>query len=177
VSSGRVSSEVLVVDGYNMIGAWPELRELAKQSLEDARDRLIELLSDDQGFTGRRVIVVFDAYEVPGLGAKIEQGNVEIIYTKEKETADECIERLVDSLQKRGVQIYVATSDMVEQHVVFGKGALRISARELLWQVEENRRHVREKIRWKQDTQRNSFDTRIDETLRDRLEKWRRSGK
>lgn len=80
--------EILIVDGYNMIGAWPELMQLKDENLEEARDRLIELLADYSGFSGRRVILVFDAYKVPGLGASYQQHRLEIIYTKEKETRE-----------------------------------------------------------------------------------------
>lgn len=123
------SRDVLLVDGYNMIGDWPELTRLAESGLEEARNRLLSRLADYQAFSGRRVIVVFDAYLVPGLGRSYSQSKVQIYFTKEKETADECIERLVRELSTRRRQIYVATSDMVEQHVIFGQGALRVSAR------------------------------------------------
>ena len=88
-------NQILLVDCYNMIGAWSELRQLADDNLEHARDRLVELLAEYQGFSGKRVILVFDAHQVPGSGGIYRQSRLEVIYTKEKETADECIERLV----------------------------------------------------------------------------------
>ncbi len=91
---------VLIVDGYNIIGAWPELEYLKEKDIGQARDRLIELLAEYQAFTGDRVIIVFDAYYVRGLESKQEQFKVEVIYTKEKETADECIEKLVRKVKK-----------------------------------------------------------------------------
>ncbi|UHA71685.1 NYN domain-containing protein [Paenibacillus sp. 481] len=139
--------DVLLVDGYNMIGAWPELSQLADSGLEEARDRLLHMLADYQAYSGRRVVVVFDAYLVPGLGVKYSQGKVSVYFTKEKETADECIERLVKELTHRRRQIYVATSDSTEQHVAFGHGALRISARELLIIIEQARKEVEVRIR------------------------------
>lgn len=114
--------EVLIVDGYNMIGAWPELKALAETGLEEARDRLVAALADYQGFSGRKVILVFDAHQVPGAGATYRTFGLDIRYTKEKETADELIERLVGELESRRRRIYVATSDFVEQHVTFGRG-------------------------------------------------------
>lgn len=90
---------VLIVDGYNIIGAWPELEQLKEKDIGQARDRLIELLAEYQAFTGDRVIVVFDAYYVRGIESKEEKHKVEVIYTKEKETADECIEKLVKTVK------------------------------------------------------------------------------
>ena len=103
--------------------------------LEDARDRLLEMLADYQGFTGMEVIVVFDAHQVPGTGIVLQSISADVVYTKEKETADDCIERLASELAMRSRDLYVATCDLVEQHVAFGKGALRISARELLIEI------------------------------------------
>jgi len=93
------------------------------------------------------VYVIFDAHRVPGLGRTYKQQKLTVIYTKENETADECIERLVGELSGRGRHIYVATSDLVEQRVAFGKGALRISARELLIEIEQNRKFIGDALR------------------------------
>ncbi|MBD8500635.1 NYN domain-containing protein [Paenibacillus arenosi] len=139
--------DVLLVDGYNMIGAWTNLKQLADQDLEEARNRLLDMLADYQAYSGRRVITVFDAYRVPGLGASYKQGDVNITFTKEKETADECIERLVAELKHRRRAIYVATSDMTEQNVAFAQGALRISARELQLVIQQARQEVQVRIR------------------------------
>lgn len=122
---------ILLVDGYNMIGAWAELRHLQKGQLEDARDLLIERMAEYQAYMGWRVIVVFDAYLMRGVESKVKKHKVEVIFTRENETADECIERLVVELLERRVQIHVATSDYTEQWVIFAQGALRKSAREL----------------------------------------------
>jgi len=122
---------ILLVDGYNIIGAWAELRHLQKGQLEDARNLLIERMAEYQAYTGWRVIVVFDAYLMRGVESKMKQHKVEVIFTRENETADECIERLVTELLQRSVQIHVATSDYTEQWVIFAQGALRKSAREL----------------------------------------------
>ena len=87
--------------------------------MEGARDQLIHMLAEFQSFSGMKVYLVFDAYMVPGLGKKYVQSKLTVLYTKEKETADERIERLVTNLMGRRKQIYVATSDMIEQHVIF----------------------------------------------------------
>lgn len=134
---------VLIVDGYNIIGAWPELEYLKEKDIGQARDRLIELLAEYQAFTGDRVIIVFDAYYVRGLESKQEQFKVEVIYTKEKETADECIEKLVRKVKNVETQVYVATSDYAEQRTVFGQGALRKSARELQIEMDDMNQEIR----------------------------------
>jgi predicted RNA-binding protein with PIN domain len=166
--------EYLIVDGYNMIGAWPELQKRAEDHLEDARDRLIELLANYQGYSGMKVIVVFDAHQVPGLGGKYNQNRIDIRYTKSKETADECIERLVVDLVRRRRSVFVATSDFVEQSVTFGKGALRISARELLLDIKESQKEIQTKITKNKVMKRNSFDSKLTRELKNTLEKWRR---
>jgi uncharacterized protein len=124
--------DILLVDGYNIIGAWPELVSLKKKELSAARDRLVEIMAEYQAYTGYRVIIVFDAHFVSGTQKKYQNYKVEVIFTKENETADERIERLAIELSNRKTQIHVATSDYTEQWAIFGQGALRKSARELL---------------------------------------------
>ncbi|GFN33400.1 NYN domain-containing protein [Paenibacillus xylaniclasticus] len=168
--------DVLLVDGYNIIGAWPVLNRLRDRDLEDARDALLDMLADYQGFTGMLVYVVFDAHQVPGLGAKFKQHKLMVVYTREKETADECIERLVSELTIRGRDIYVATSDMTEQHVAFGKGALRISARELLIDVEQKRKLIQATLREVEakPSKRNTLDGTLSLDVRAKFERMRR---
>ncbi|NOU92861.1 NYN domain-containing protein [Paenibacillus sp. LMG 31456] len=169
--------EILIVDGYNIIGAWPELQKLKEISLEEARDRLIEQLAEYQSFSGVKVLLVFDAYYVPGLGGKYVQRKLRIYYTKEKETADELIERLVTEHIGRRKQIYVATSDMTEQHVIFGKGAFRVPASELLVKIRLSRREIQQKIREDSPSKRNTFDSKLSSEMKDLFEKWRRGQK
>lgn len=128
--------EILLVDGYNIIGAIGEQEGSLPEDLEDRRDWLIEKLAEYQGYTGIKVYVVFDAHSVTGIGKVYKQHQIEVIYTKEKETADERIERLAKELKRVKRRIYVATSDHTEQWVVFGQGALRKSARELLLELQ-----------------------------------------
>jgi len=139
--------DILLVDGYNIIGAWPELRKLKKTNLSAARDRLIEIMAEYQGFTGYKVIIVFDAYEVKGIQKKYRHYNVEVIYTKENESADERIEKMAIELNNKRTQIHVATSDYTEQWAIFGQGALRISARELLTEVEMNGHNISKNVK------------------------------
>lgn len=164
---------ILLVDGYNIIGDWVELRELKKDKLANARDRLIERMAEYRGYKGWRVIVVFDAHLVPGIEAKNLNSDVEVIFTKESETADERIEKLAVSLNNRRDQVYVATSDSTEQWVIFAKGALRISARELEIEVEEIQKEISRKVKEIQEQQAFSkiaLPTEIAEIF----EKWRR---
>ncbi|MEX2459960.1 MAG: NYN domain-containing protein [Paenibacillaceae bacterium] len=167
-------NEYLVVDGYNIIGAWPQLVQLKDIHLEEARDQLIHMLADYQAFTGIQVCVVFDAYHIPGLGGKYEQSKLRIVYTKEKETADELIESLVSEMIGRRKRVYVATSDMTEQNVIFGKGALRLPARELLEKIKENDKELRRKINESTTPARNSLDNNLSDELKQLFEKWRR---
>lgn len=112
--------EVLVVDGYNIIGATQSMGILDDQSLENARDWLIEKLAEYQAFKGIKVYLIFDAHMVPGIGKKYMQKKIEVIFTKENETADERIEKLVRQIKRVRRRVYVATSDHTEQWVVFG---------------------------------------------------------
>lgn len=167
--------DILLVDGYNMIGGWPELAALSETGMQGARDRLLDMLADYQAFSGLRVIAVFDAYRVPGLGRSFVQGKVQVFFTKEKETADECIERLVGEFTHRRRQISVATSDFVEQHVIFAQGALRISARELRLEIEENQKQVKKAIQPGNVIKtRHSLEEKLPPETRKRLEDWRR---
>lgn len=122
---------VLLVDGYNVINGWPELDKIKEENLEHARDKLIEILSNYGSFKGLQVIVVFDGHLVKG-GVRTSEiiNGVEVIYTGEGETADAVIEKLMHQLPP-SVQAYVATSDWNEQKIVLGKGALRLSVRDL----------------------------------------------
>lgn len=123
--------EYLLVDGYNIIFSWDNLTKIAeKNSLEDARDKLISILSNYQGAKGIELIIVFDAYKVKGTGSIEKINKTNIVYTKEAETADNYIERITHTLAK-DYTVKVATSDRLEQIIIMGKGALRISSTEL----------------------------------------------
>lgn len=164
---------ILLVDGYNMIGAWKQLRVLKDKYFEDARDKLIELMAEYKAVKGWRVIVVFDAHLVPGTEQLYMQHDVEVIFTRKNETADERIEKLSNELKGRKIQIYVATSDMTEQNVVFGHGALRLSARELEIELEIIQSNISQKVKI---TQNEKIPNRLDlpEDIRFQLEKMRR---
>lgn len=164
---------VLIVDGYNIIGDWDELKQLKQKDLSQARDRLIELMAEYQAYSGSRVIIVFDAYYVRGIESKLKQYKVEIIYTKEKETADECIERLVKKVKNVRTQIYVATSDYEEQRMIFGQGALRKSARELKIELENMNREISHSVSEHMKARPKS-KIPLNEDILEKFEKWRR---
>ncbi len=136
-------SEVLLVDGYNMVFAWDELKKLAQSSLDDARRALCDMMCEYSAMTGRRVIVVFDAYRVSGgIGGAEKYGNIFVIYTRERETADAFIEKATYQV-KGSLTVLVATSDGPEQAIVIGNDALRLSASDL----NDEMRRVRASIR------------------------------
>ena len=146
----RTGTEYVLVDGYNIIFAWEELKCLAEKSLDSARARLLEILRNYQAFLDNRVILVFDAYKVKGNPGSVEQhGNVAVVYTREAETADMYIEKVSRGLAKN-YRVRVATSDGLEQIIVLGHGCLRISAA----QFEEEVRRTDRAIRAYLDSQR-----------------------
>ncbi|MFS0784190.1 NYN domain-containing protein [Bacillus sp. 1P06AnD] len=164
---------ILLVDGYNIIGAWPELKRLKERDLSAARDRLIEIMAEYKAYTGYQVIVVFDAYFVQGLERKFNNYKIDIIYTKENETADERIERMAIELNNIKTQIHVATSDFTEQWAIFGQGALRKSARELLNECQHIEREVTKEVRGQTDRKPTSRIP-LSEEVAEKFEKWRR---
>lgn len=168
--------DILLVDGYNIIGAWPELRALKDHDLAAARDRLIERMAEYQAFSGYRVIVVFDAYGVQGTAKKYKNHKIEVIYTGKNETADERIEKMAISLSNRKTQIHVATSDYTEQWAIFGQGALRKSARELLNEMSSIEKGIEKKVKTIQEKKPVSKIPLSDE-MAEIFEKWRRGEK
>lgn len=136
----------LLVDGYNIIFSWEMLRELSKVNIESARNLLMDVLCDYQGFNGCTLILVFDAYRVEGGQERIfNYHNIHVVFTKEAETADQYIEKTVHKIGKKA-DVTVATSDALEQVITYGQGARRMAARELLEEVELTREKVLERI-------------------------------
>ena len=136
--------EYVLVDGYNIIFAWDDLKKLAQDSLDMARSQLIDRLRNYQGFRQCPVIVVFDAYKVKGNPGSIERfGDFSVVYTKEAETADMYIERVTHELGKKH-RVRVATSDGLEQIIILGHGALRISADSFRQEVQQVETAIRE---------------------------------
>ena len=137
IRNQKTGPEYLLVDGYNIIFAWEELKKLAAQDVSAARGALEEILSNYQGFRKCVVILVFDAYKVKGNPGSVEKkGNLYVVYTKEAETADAYIEKATYDLGKEH-RVRVATSDALEQMIILGHGALRLSARTFQAEVEQ----------------------------------------
>ena len=139
----EIAPEYLLVDGYNIIFAWDELNALAKESLDAARRKLMDILCNYQGYQKCVLILVFDAYRVPGSPGAIEQyHNIHVVYTKEAETADMFIERVTHEIGKSR-RVRVATSDGMEQVIILGHGALRVSARMFHEEVQNVEKQIR----------------------------------
>ena len=146
VKSSIGKDDYLLVDGYNIIFAWQELKELADINIDSARDKLIEKLANYQGYRGCKLILVFDAYKVRGGKENvIKQGDMWIVYTKEAETADRYIAKASLELTGKGL-VRVATSDALIQMIIFGSGAVRTSARELEAEVKYVEGQISEKL-------------------------------
>ncbi|BAF58481.1 MAG: NYN domain-containing protein [Pelotomaculum sp.] len=168
--------EFLVVDGYNIIHAWPEFEKLRDARLEHARSKLVSVLANYSPLSGQKIFVVFDAHQVKNYAEKTEiVDGIAVIYTRQGETADAFIERLVGDLLKEG-PVYVATSDWAEQSVVFGRGAYRLTPEELRRQV--NRTRIEHEKHCKQDTPADGYlENRLLDRVRSKFEKWRRGKK
>ena len=139
----EIAPEYLLVDGYNIILAWEELSALAKESLDAARRRLMDILCNYQGYQKCVLILVFDAYRVPGSPGSMEQyHNIHVVYTKEAETADMFIEHVTHEIGKNR-RVRVATSDGMEQIIILGHGALRVSARMFHEEVQNVEKQIR----------------------------------
>ncbi len=136
--------EYLLVDGYNIIFAWEDLRSLSEVNIDSARDRLMDICCDYQGYQGATLILVFDAYKVKGNpGSVVKYHNIYVVYTKEAETADQYIEKTAHKIARKA-KVTVATSDGLEQMIIWGAGALRLSAQGFRDAVEEAKRRMRE---------------------------------
>ena len=137
----------LLIDGYNIIFAWDELKEIAKDSLEDARNMLIDRICAYKAMRPYEVIVVFDAYKVKGNRGEVEKvHNITVVYTKEAQTADAYIEKTAHELGKKH-HVQVATSDYLEQLIILGSGAVRISAASFIKEIEDTKKEIEEIIR------------------------------
>lgn len=169
-------NEYLILDGYNVINSWPELKLLMDGSLEVAREELVEKMAEYKAFKGINVIVVFDAYMVKGsIQKKDKLKGINIVFTKEKETADAYIERLIVDLTKnRFNRVSVVTNDWTEQQMVLGGGATRISVRELILEFSSIKNKINKKIEAPQK-QKDTLSDRIDKTILEKLEKFRRN--
>ncbi|MEN9201638.1 MAG: NYN domain-containing protein [Thermostichus sp. DG_1_6_bins_120] len=168
---------LLLVDGYNIIGAWPPLRKLARRSLmELARLRLVESLAGYVAFRGYQATVVYDSYAQPTPAHQERSpSGIDILYTAYGETADTCIERLCAQLQWNECRVRVATSDRVQQLVIQAYDAEWISAEQLWEEVQQTQQQIR-RIKPKRLPSKRGIDSYLDAETLARLNRWRLSG-
>lgn len=160
----RQQERYLLVDGYNIIFAWEDLREMARDNVEGARTKLMDILCNYQGYIQDTLILVYDAYKVKGSPGTVQKyHNIHVVYTREAETADQYIEKTVHRIGKK-YQVTVATSDALEQVIIWGQGAARMSAQELRREVE---RHNRQQLQEWQEQQPEGRNFAMEEKLRE----------
>lgn len=168
----------MIVDGYNVINAWPDLIKLSSEDLEYARDVLIHILMDYGQFEKYDMTVVFDAqYTATEENIEEKAPHFKIVYTKEKETADSYIERAAyEASRYYGQEVYVVTSDGAEQSLILGAGAYRIPAKELLRNVKHSKKYINDEYTGKHvlPLRRSEIGSRIDDDVMRELDKIRR---
>ena len=160
--SKEPQEEYLLVDGYNIIFAWDDLNELAKYNIESARGKLMDILSNYQGYKKMTLILVFDAYKVKGNQGEVGMyHNIHVVYTKEAETADQYIEKTVHRIGHNG-NVTVASSDGLEQIIIMGAGAHRLSARDLRTEIEHTNGQIRENYLEKEQITKSCWRTPLE---------------
>ncbi|MBA5851784.1 NYN domain-containing protein [Clostridium sp. cel8] len=166
------------VDGYNVINSWPELIKMKDYSFESARQGLIDILTSYAAFNGYKVFVIFDAQFVQGSIEKCEKitSNLSVVFTKEGETADAYIERAVNNIGRRN-EVFVVTSDNLEQQLVFQRGAVRMSSLEFYNEIKSMNHKIRNKIHVNYSDKKHPLEDRIDKEILDKLEKIRKKAK
>ncbi|MFW2489408.1 NYN domain-containing protein [Clostridium chromiireducens] len=168
--------KTIFVDGYNVINSWPNLKQKKDFSFEDARQTLIDILHNYGVFKACRIIVVFDAHKVTGSLEKKEEVNkhISVIFTKDGETADNYIEKKVNTLGRKH-EIVVVTSDNLEQQTIFQRGAVRMSSLEFYNEVVKVEKSIKIKADKNRNIHKNSIGDNIDDEIAKILEEIRRS--
>lgn len=167
--------KTVFVDGYNVINSWPNLKKIKDYSYESSRQQLIDTLQNYSEFKGSKVFIVFDAHMVKGsLEKKERQGNLVVVFTKEGETADNYIEKMVNNIGRKS-EVCVVTSDSLEQQIAFQRGATRMSSIEFYHEVINIEKKIQTKTERIYLEKRNWLEERIDEKTLEKLEKIRRS--
>lgn len=165
------SRKYLLVDGYNIIYAWEDLKELSEENMDAARGKLMDLLCNYQALKKSELIVVFDAYRVKGHDTEVsDYQNIHVVFTKEAETADQYIEKFAHEHGKK-YDVTVATSDGLEQIIIRGQGCRLLSARELREDMERESQQLREDYLSRQETQKNYLMDGISQEKRETIEK------
>ena len=165
--------EYLLVDGYNIIFAWEDLKELAEINIDGARTKLMDILCNYQGYKKCVLILVFDAYKVEGHECEVtDYHNIHVVYTKEAETADQYIEKVVHEIGRK-YQVTVATSDGLEQVIIRGQGASLLSARELREEISLVNEQIRQECDQRRQRGKNYLFDHLSEELVDYMEEVR----
>ena len=169
-----MATHYLLVDGYNVIHANKNLAALAADSLETARTKLSDILCEFKALSRYRIILVFDAHLVAGgVGSTFDYHNIKVVFTKEAETADHYIESAAYKLGKKNDRITVATSDVLEQIIILGQGAARISAEDLWLEIESAKEAIRTKYVQNVPIKKNPIESLLDEETARKLEEMR----
>ena len=177
--SGRAPRRILIVDGYNIINARRSGPGLSSEALAGERDRLLSELMDYAGYTAQQVVLVFDAWMSDRTSRTEERhGSVTLVYTRKGEIADRYIERLCDELSEdirlRRVEVRVASSDALEQTIILGRGATRVSARELMMEMEHLRAQGIRRVIQRPSSRRNPIAEHLPEAVRRQLDEMRK---
>ena len=166
----EAKEEYLLVDGYNIIYAWPELKELADENMDSAKMKLLDSLSNYQWIRKSRIIVVFDAYRVEGHREEvIDYYNIHMVYTKEAQTADQYIEKFAND-NKKNYNITVATSDGLQQIIVRGAGCALLSARELKAEIVQANERIKLEYQQMQGIDRNYLSDALSPQAKQQIE-------
>ena len=165
-----IQDEYLLVDGYNIIFSWDELKDLAEVNIESARNKLMDILCNYQGYKKCTLILVFDAYKVEGnIGEVLLYNNIHVVYTKEAETADQYIEKVVHEIGRK-YHVTVATSDRLEQVIIMGQGGNLLSARGLKEEIEIVNNEIRNECLAKRQNSRNYLFNHMSDEMADYME-------
>ena len=168
--------KIIFVDGYNVINSWPNLKKQKNYTFDGARDKLIDTLHNYSVFEGCKIIIVFDAYKVSRSIEKKENinNNISVVFTKDGETADSYIEREVHNIGRK-YEVYVVTSDYLEQQIIFQRGAVRVSSIEFYNEVLKTENKINLGRRQIEDNKKNILGDNVNEDVYKKLEAMRRS--
>jgi uncharacterized protein len=167
--------KIIFVDGYNVINSWPNLKKDKNYSFDGARQNLIDALHNYSVYEGCKIIIVFDAHMVNGSVEKKEviNNNISVVFTKDGETADAYIEKEVHNIGRK-YEVYVVTSDWLEQQIIFQRGAVRISSIEFYNEVLKTENKIKSVKAKTMNTSKNSLGDNLGEDVFKMFEAWRR---
>lgn len=167
---------IVFVDGYNVLNCWPELRDIISYDIDAARKRLIEIMQNYSSYKEYKVIIVYDAYSCKESVQKKDKigANLEVVFTKEGETADSYIERTVACIGRK-YEVFVVTSDNLEQQLIFGRGAVRVPSMEFYFEVKEIEKIISTKVTKKSSNNKSPLSDRISKDIFDKLDEMRKS--